>query len=129
MAPAGGCEECMGAKSRLFLTAARGPINLPVVKISHANFDGLLGIKHTQKFLVRSHARFRGLLYEVAESLKRWPRFVHRNACAYLRQNQCRIPYRRVVFGGTLYTSPSGANKQVSCFRIWERVPAVILVS
>jgi hypothetical protein len=28
-----------------------------------------------------------------------------------------------------LYNLPRGANKQVSCFRIWERVPAVILVS
>jgi hypothetical protein len=119
----------MGGKIASLLNRRTRTHKFAIVEISHANIDRLLGIKHTQKFLVRSHARFRGLLYEVAESLKRWSRFVHRNACAYLRQNQCRIPYRRVVFGGTLYTSPSGANKQVSCFRIWERVPAVILVS
>jgi hypothetical protein len=41
MALAGGCEECTGAKSRLFLTAAREPTNLSLVKISHANFDHL----------------------------------------------------------------------------------------
>ncbi len=59
------------------------PLVSPVAVISHANFDGLLGIEHTQKILVGS-AHF-GTFFEVAESLKRGSRFVRRDACAYQR--------------------------------------------
>ena len=38
------------------------PLVSPIALISHSNFDGQLGIAHTQKSFVRSHARFRGLL-------------------------------------------------------------------
>ena len=47
--------------------------------ISHANFDGLLGITHTQKIFVSSPDL--GAVFEVAESLKRGSRFVRRDAC------------------------------------------------
>lgn len=76
----------------------------PVGVISHANFDGLLGILHTQKILVGSHAPFRDLAYEVAEPLKRGSRFMRRDACAEQRQSQCRAPYRSAG-EGTVYFS------------------------
>ena len=40
----------------------RLPLQVHRCTKSHANFDGLLGIAHTQKSFVPSHARFRGLL-------------------------------------------------------------------